>query len=239
MSSDALGPGARLGLIRMGTTGGWRGRQPVRDRMARMSDMEHLPHEEQLRRGCRPWPRRRLSHYVMSPDAARRASSTYRKTRPTALTTLQSGKRWALAGPPRGLSQQGGNRLRAGLAHRLREDGAVVTPTAVPGKDGELIQVVRHPESAECPRHVVLYDWEEGEEPDENQHDLRGPFEVLGEITARMHMPRAQLAAPGLLRAPDLGLRHQPGRAAALGPLARRDGSDLRKSRRPSSRPWT
>ena len=68
----------------------------------------------------------------------------------------------------------------------LREDGAVLTPTPLPGLDGELIQPIDH-ELIPRPRHVVMSAWEEGEEPDEEQADLREPFEELGEITARMH----------------------------------------------------
>ena len=69
----------------------------------------------------------------------------------------------------------------------LRREGAVLTPLPVAGADGELIQLVADDALAH-PRHVVLFAWEDGAEPDEREQDLRGPFEALGEITARMHV---------------------------------------------------
>jgi Ser/Thr protein kinase RdoA (MazF antagonist) len=65
----------------------------------------------------------------------------------------------------------------------LRESGAAMTPTPIPGKDGELIQSVAH-EGLPRPRNVVLFAWEEGEEPAATN---AAGFETLGEIAARMH----------------------------------------------------
>ena len=149
-----------------------------------MSDMEHLPHEEQLHR-LQGVATQALGHYDLSPEAAASLinlseNATYRVDDPSA------GKRWALRVHREGYHSKTAIASELAWLTALREDGAIVTPTAVPGKDGELIQVVRHADVPNA-RHVVLFDWEEGEEPDENQQDLRGPFEVLGEITARMH----------------------------------------------------
>ena len=68
----------------------------------------------------------------------------------------------------------------------LRDDGAVLAPIPIAGADGELIQLVADDALAR-PRHVVLFAWEEGTEPDTKAQDLRGRFEALGEIAARMH----------------------------------------------------
>ena len=95
-------------------------------------------------------------------------------------------KRWALRVHREGYHSKNAIASELAWLTALREDGAVTTPTPLAGHDGELIQVVRH-DLLPNPRHVVLFAWETGEEPDEEQHDLRGPFEVLGEITARMH----------------------------------------------------
>ena len=65
----------------------------------------------------------------------------------------------------------------------LKDSGAALTPTPIPGLDGELIQTVAH-EGLPRPRNVVLFAWEEGKEPAAT--DAAG-FETLGEITARMH----------------------------------------------------
>jgi Ser/Thr protein kinase RdoA (MazF antagonist) len=45
------------------------------------------------------------------------------------------------------------------------------------------------------PRNVVLFDWESGAEPGIGE-DLSEPFEVLGEITARMHIHARQWKRP-------------------------------------------
>ena len=68
----------------------------------------------------------------------------------------------------------------------LRQTGVVATPIPVRGRDGEIIQDVSHPRLAR-PRHVVLSQWETGAEPGIGE-DLTGAFEVLGEVTARMHV---------------------------------------------------
>jgi Ser/Thr protein kinase RdoA (MazF antagonist) len=65
----------------------------------------------------------------------------------------------------------------------------------VKGKDSELIQSVKHPLMA-MPRNVVLSEWENGSEPGIGDEDLAGPFEVLGEITARMHLHSRQWRRP-------------------------------------------
>ncbi|MCR4281523.1 MAG: phosphotransferase [Bauldia sp.] len=68
----------------------------------------------------------------------------------------------------------------------LRADGVVITPIPLPGRNGELIQVVPHP-AMPRPRNVVLFAWESGVEPSEKDH-LFDKFELLGEVTARMHL---------------------------------------------------
>jgi Ser/Thr protein kinase RdoA (MazF antagonist) len=67
----------------------------------------------------------------------------------------------------------------------LRSSGVVKTPVPVPGLDGSLIQELAHPTMA-WPRKIVLFEWESGVEPGVGQ-DLSRPFELLGEVTARMH----------------------------------------------------
>jgi Ser/Thr protein kinase RdoA (MazF antagonist) len=94
------------------------------------------------------------------------------------------GKRWALR------IHRDGYHSREAIASELawlidlRERGVVVTPKPVRGRNGEIIQDVMHPNLGL--RHVVLSEWEQGSEPGIGQ-DLTKPFEVLGELTARMH----------------------------------------------------
>ena len=68
-------------------------------------------------------------------------------------------------------------------------------PSPVKGRDGELIQSVGHP-LMRRPRNVVLFDWEAGAEPGIGDEDLAGPFETLGEVTARMHLHSRQWRRP-------------------------------------------
>ena len=71
--------------------------------------------------------------------------------------------------------------------------------------------------------HVVLFDWESGAEPSEAE--LLGPFEVLGAVTARMHLHARGWTRPRDFRAPDLGFRRRFRIGAALGLMARRHGA--------------
>ena len=68
----------------------------------------------------------------------------------------------------------------------LSSEGGVDTPPAIAGVDGELIQTAGI-EGLPRPRHMVMFTFLEGEEPDEKA-DLVGPFEELGEIAARTHV---------------------------------------------------
>ncbi|WP_026988257.1 phosphotransferase enzyme family protein [Fodinicurvata fenggangensis] len=67
----------------------------------------------------------------------------------------------------------------------LSEDNCVVTPAVIPGQDGEAVQTARS-EDLENPRHMVMFEFVPGEQPDEN-HDLVTSFEELGEMAARTH----------------------------------------------------
>jgi Ser/Thr protein kinase RdoA (MazF antagonist) len=90
------------------------------------------------------------------------------------------GQRWALR------VHRAGYHTRVAIASELawlmdlRNSLVVTTPRPVRGLDGELIQSV-------LGRHVVLFEWETGVEPAIAQ-DLSKPFEVLGEVAARMHI---------------------------------------------------
>jgi Ser/Thr protein kinase RdoA (MazF antagonist) len=68
----------------------------------------------------------------------------------------------------------------------LRKQDVVITPKPVAGKNGEIIQNLAHATMAR-PRHIVLFEWEQGIEPLITD-DLQAPFEALGEAAARMHI---------------------------------------------------
>lgn len=97
-----------------------------------------------------------------------------------------SGRRWALRVHRDGYHTRNGIASELAWLMALRADGVVTTPVPVPGRDRELIQVAGHP-AMRRPRNVVLFKWERGVEPSEKDH-LVEKFEVLGEVTARMHL---------------------------------------------------
>jgi Ser/Thr protein kinase RdoA (MazF antagonist) len=148
-----------------------------------MDDFYALPHEEQLRR-LEALANAALGHYDL-PEGARAElinvseNATYRVDAP-------DGGRWALRVHREQYHTKNAIASELAWATALRQDGAVLTPTAIAGRDGDLIQTVPH-ELLPRPRNTVLFQWEEGEEPDEEAQDLRGPFEVLGELTGHMH----------------------------------------------------
>ncbi|MBB4284340.1 phosphotransferase enzyme family protein [Roseospira goensis] len=67
----------------------------------------------------------------------------------------------------------------------LYRDAGVITPQAIPGRDGALIQRMATPDLSQ-PRHMVLFHFIEGYEPSEDD-DLIEPFERLGAVSARLH----------------------------------------------------
>ena len=149
-----------------------------------MPEFDDLPHEERLAAIGR-LANAALERYEMPEGAVARLinvseNATYRVDVP------ESGERWALRVHRENYHSRNGIASELAWMSALRRDGAVLTPTPVAGRDGELIQLVSHPDLPR-PRHVVLSEWESGVEPDEEQDDLRGAFEILGEITARMH----------------------------------------------------
>jgi Ser/Thr protein kinase RdoA (MazF antagonist) len=96
-----------------------------------------------------------------------------------------TGRAWALRIHRDGYHSQAAIASELDWLVDLRASGVVTTPVPVPGLDGALIQTCAHPRLAR-PRNLVLFEWEAGTEPGVDQ-DLNRPFEILGEVTARMH----------------------------------------------------
>jgi Ser/Thr protein kinase RdoA (MazF antagonist) len=69
----------------------------------------------------------------------------------------------------------------------LQADAGILTPQAVPGVDGKLLQRVSAAQID--PRNCVLINWIDGEMPQETGKlgELLEPFTQLGEINARLH----------------------------------------------------
>lgn len=106
-----------------------------------------------------------------------------------------TGRRWAMRVHREGYHSR--NAIASELAWLidLRKSNVVTTPVPVKGKDGELIQNIMHP-LMHRPRNVVLFEWETGTQPGIGDEDLAAPFEVLGEVTARMHLHSRQWRRP-------------------------------------------
>ena len=147
-----------------------------------MSDFERLSQAEQLPI-LLELATKATGNYALPGDLAVRLINLSENA--TYAVEAPDGQRWALR------IHRGGYHSRAAIASELawlqdlRAREVVITPAPVQGRDGEIIQVVQHPDMASS-RHVVLSQWEDGTEPGIGQ-DLARPFEVLGEATARMH----------------------------------------------------
>ena len=156
-----------------------------------MTDFDSLSHDEQL---------------PLLLELANTAASNYDLPQGIAVSLINlsenatykveapGGQRWALRIHRDGYHSKTAIASELAWLIDLRQTGVVATPNPVKGKDGEIIQQVSHPRMPR-PRNVVLFDWESGIEPGIG-HDLAEPFEVLGEVTARMHLHTRQWKRP-------------------------------------------
>ena len=118
-----------------------------------------------------------VSHYALPEGVA--VSMINLSENATYRVQAADGRKWALRIHREGYHSKAAIASELAWLMDLRDTGIVVTPRPVKGRNGEIIQEVSG-------RHVVLSDWETGSEPGIGQ-DLTKPFEILGEVTARMH----------------------------------------------------
>ena len=160
-----------------------------------MAASDKLPLDEQLMR-LQSIANAAVAHYDL-PAAATVTMINLSENATYRVDDLATGRRWALRVHREGYHSKNAIASELAWLMALRRDGAVVTPKPVQGRNGDLIQIVAHP-ALPRPRHVVLFEWEKGVEPTEN--DVGG-FEILGETTARMHIhARTWRRAPGFER---------------------------------------
>ena len=156
-----------------------------------MTDFDSLSHAQQLPI-LLELAYRAMAHYNL-PDASTASllniseNATYRIEAP-------DGRRWALRIHREGYQSRPTIASELAWAMNLRQTGVAITPNPIPGADGKLVQDVAHPRMKR-PRHIVLFDWEDGTEPG-IEDDLAGSFESLGEIAARMHVHARQWQRP-------------------------------------------
>jgi Ser/Thr protein kinase RdoA (MazF antagonist) len=149
-----------------------------------------LPHEELLSR-LASLAEQALSRYALPSGATVQLinlseNATYRVDDPA------TGSKWALRVHREGYHSRPAIASELLWQIALKQSGAAITPTPIPGRDGELIQSVAH-EGLPRPRNVVLFAWEAGKEPAAT--DEAG-FETLGETAARMHAQVRTWARP-------------------------------------------
>ena len=156
-----------------------------------MPDFDSLPHDQQLLL-LQELAEAATTRYELPDGLAVRLvnlseNATYKIEAP-------DGRRWALRIHRDGYHSREAIASELAWLTDLRGTGVVTTPRPVKGRDGEVIQQLGHRRMPR-PRNIVLFDWETGSEPGIGE-DLSAPFEVLGEVTARMHLHTRQWQRP-------------------------------------------
>ena len=148
-----------------------------------MQEFEALPHERQLEL-LESVARNAVPYYDV-PDGSTvelinlSENATYRVDDPA------GGRKWALRVHREGYHSRTAIASEHAWTDALREQAGVITPRIVAGRDGENIQVVDAQGMPGSGRHVVMFDWESGVEPPEDE--LLVPFVLLGKVSAQMH----------------------------------------------------
>jgi len=148
-----------------------------------MTNFADLQHDEQLVLLERV-AKNAVSHYDLPVDASVELinlseNATYRVDDPS------TGNQWALRVHREGYHSVTAIKSEHAWTDALRTQAGVITPTIVAGKDSQNIQSVSAEGMPGGARNVVMFDWESGEEPPED--DLIVPFELLGSVSAQMH----------------------------------------------------
>lgn len=154
-----------------------------------MSSFDDLPHEEKLKR---------LEQVALAavPTFGLPVQSKVRMINLSENATYRidvpDGRRFAMRVHRAGYHSKNAIASELGWVEALRAGSPVITPVPVAGANGDLIQTVSV--AGIEPRQVVLFAWEEGAEPSEDE--LLGPFETLGFVTAQMHAFTRKWRAP-------------------------------------------
>ncbi len=148
-----------------------------------MSKFEDLPHERQLELLAQV-ANNAVAHYDLPTDVSvglinLSENATYR------IDDHATARKWALRVHREGYHSITAIKSEHAWTDALREQAGIITPTIVPGKDGSNIQSVEAEGMPGNSRNVVMFNWESGKEPPED--NLLGPFELLGRVSAQMH----------------------------------------------------
>ena len=107
-------------------------------------------------------------------------------------------------------------------ARAVREDLSIVTPEAIPGADGKLVQIVDNPGMDEA-RRVVLFRKVEGRRVSE-ERDMVTPFRRLGATAAQLHAHTLTWQPPAWFERFSWDFEHTLGEASHWGPYAEAPG---------------
>ena len=107
-------------------------------------------------------------------------------------------------------------------ARAVREDLGIVTPKAIPGADGALVQIVDYSGIDEA-RRVVLFHKVEGRRVSE-ERDMIAPFRRLGATAARLHAHTLTWQPPPWFERFSWDFEHTLGATPHWGPYAEAPG---------------
>ena len=148
-----------------------------------MTKFEQLPHEKQL--GLLKQVAVNAVPFYDVPDDVTVEMINLSENATYLIKSAASNDKWALRVHREGYHSRAAIASEHAWTDALREDAGVITPKIVPGRDDNNIQSVHAENMPGSPRHVVMFAWEDGHEPPEE--DLHGPFGLLGKVSAQMH----------------------------------------------------
>ena len=109
----------------------------------------------------------------------------------------------------------------------LRRTAGLITPTPIPGRNGDLIHSVAIRQLPR-PRNCVLFEFLRGSEPDESA--LLGSFGTLGQITARIHNHATEWQRPDRFERLNWDFDHLIGRTPYWGRWSDAPGLDAERT---------
>jgi Ser/Thr protein kinase RdoA (MazF antagonist) len=136
--------------------------------------------------------RRSLAAYDVSPDAALTLLNISENATYAVDDTL-TGSRTVLRIHRHGYHDRDAIESELAWLDALRREAGVRTPRIIDTTAGERVLALAEPDASD-PRHVVMFECLPGTEPPEDR--LTESFELLGEITARMHRHALQWRRP-------------------------------------------
>lgn len=150
-----------------------------------MNDQAHDLSDEAVAERLEPVARRALSECGVAPDAVLTLLNVSENAT-FAVDDPATGRRTVLRVHRHGYHDAAAIESELAWLDALRKDTGVRTPEVLPATDGRRVLSLPEDEHRD-PRHVVHFEFLPGAEPNPSGESLPASFEMLGEITARMH----------------------------------------------------